>query len=450
MLFLGCCLLLVCPTRVQCQSFEWDASSDLVSADFGHATLGQALESIAEAMGWDVFVEPGLEARRVKTRFSRLPRSEALRRILGDLNYALLGGESGTPRRLMVYAISASRATRKIEIADEVTVFVSRRLDNEIIVQIKPGSELSIEALAETLGATIVGKVEGLNAYRLSFEDQDSADRAREQLAGSETLQISDNYTWERPGNQQSFPHSSLPGLRIQPENGSASTIVGLIDMPVQSEAAELAPFLLPGIHVGGEVPVLESDLPTHGTSMAHTVLKGVEMGLQGQNTTPVKILPVDVYGGSEATSTFEVVSGIYQAVQAGAQVINLSLGGADPVPIMEEVIDQASAQGVLFVGAAGNSPGTEPVFPAAYPGVLAVTASSRPGQVASYANTGDFVDVMVPGRTYLDFNGVTYMVNGTSASAAYVSGLAASIAAATGRPVQEVALELKAQLPKP
>ena len=220
--------------------------------------------------------------------------------------------------------------------------------------------------------------------------------------------------------------------------------------MPVQSEAAELAPFLLPGIHVGGEVPVLESDLPTHGTSMAHTVLKGVEMGLQGQNTTPVKILPVDVYGGSEATSTFEVVSGIYQAVQAGAQVINLSLGGADPVPIMEEVIDQASAQGILFVGAAGNSPGTEPVFPAAYPGVLAVTASSRPGQVASYANTGDFVDVMVPGRTYLDFNGVTYMVNGTSASAAYVSGLAASIAAATGRPVQEVALELKAQLPKP
>ena len=116
----------------------------------------------------------------------------------------------------------------------------------------------------------------------------------------------------------------------------------------------------------------------------------------------------------------------------------------------MEEVIDQASAQGILFVGAAGNSPGTEPVFPAAYPGVLAVTASSRPGQVASYANTGDFVDVMVPGRTYLDFNGVTYMVNGTSASAAYVSGLAASIAAATGRPVQEVALELKAQLPKP
>ena len=50
MLFLGCCLLLICPTRVQCQSFEWDASSDLVSADFGHATLGQALESIAEAL----------------------------------------------------------------------------------------------------------------------------------------------------------------------------------------------------------------------------------------------------------------------------------------------------------------------------------------------------------------------------------------------------------------
>ena len=92
--------------------------------------------------------------------------------------------------------------------------------------------------------------------------------------------------------------------------------------------------------------------------------------------------------GGSEATSHLQVVSGIYQAVQAGAQVINLSLGGADRSH-HGRVIDPASAQGILFVGAAGNSPGTEPVFPAACPGVLAVTASSRPGQVASMPTRG-------------------------------------------------------------
>jgi phage tail sheath gpL-like len=81
---------------------------------------------------------------------------------------------------------------------------------------------------------------------------------------------------------------------------------------------------------------------------------------------------------------------------------------------------------------------------------VLAVTASDRNGTPAPYANTGGFVDVMAPGRTYMDFNGTTYMVNGTSASAAYISGLAASLSSTTGRPVQDIALDLKASLPGP
>lgn len=183
---------------------------------------------------------------------------------------------------------------------------------------------------------------------------------------------------------------------------------------------------------------------------MAQTVLKGVELGNEGQSETSVRILPIDVYGGSETTSTFQVAAGIYEAVKAGASVINLSLGGADAVPFMEQMINEASQQGVLFVGAAGNSPGKDDTFPAAYPNVLAVTAAGRNGEPAAYANTGDFVDVMVPGRSFVEYNGTTYMVNGTSSSAAYVSGLAASISANTGKPVREVELELRQNLPKP
>jgi len=89
-------------------------------------------------------------------------------------------------------------------------------------------------------------------------------------------------------------------------------------------------------------------------------------------------------------------------------------------------------------------------VFPAAYPDVLAVTAAGHNGQAASYANTGEFVDVMVPGRSFIEYQGTTYMINGTSASAAYVSGLAASISANTGQPVRQVEQELRQNLPKP
>ena len=446
------CLTLIYLPLAIAQSVQWDSESGLISADFRGVSLGKALESVAEQTGWDIYVEPGLQARRVQTRFTALPQGEALRRMLGDLNHALLGGEGGKPSRLMVYALNLAGATERIEIAEQVTLFTSTRLGNELIVQIKPGSELTIEALAESLGARIVGRVEGLDAYRLSFEDEALADKARETLKDSDVVQISDNYQWTYRGDPLSYPQSlGLPELRLRPSDGAGqgATVVGLIDMPVQAEGSNLAPFLLPGINVTGEeAPV--SNLPSHGTTMAHTVLKGVEVGLDGAGETNVRILPIDVYGASETTSTFEVVAGIYQAVEAGANVINLSLGGNEPVPFMEQLIDQASSQGILFVGAAGNTPGTEAVFPAAYPGVLAVTASDRNGTPAPYANTGGFVDVMAPGRTYMDFNGTTYMVNGTSASAAYISGLAASLSSTTGRPVQAIALDLKASLPGP
>lgn len=421
-----------------------------LTADLRGIPLGDALRLMGERMGWNVFVEPGLETRRVSTRFTDLTVGESLRRIMGELNYALIRGGGEKTSKLLVYATSASNATQEIELSDQVVLFYSKRIDNEIIVQIKPGSPMTIEQIAETLGAEIVGEVEGLNAYRLRFKDKASADAARERLKNSEALQISDNYEWGRPGDNQPFLQGAGSGFSLKPgKTDGSEIIVGLIDMPVQSTEDSLSEFLLPSITIG-DGTAAPSDLPSHGTSMAQTVLKGVELGNEGQSETSVRILPIDVYGGSETTSTFQVAAGIYEAVKAGASVINLSLGGADAVPFMEQMINEASQQGVLFVGAAGNSPGKDDTFPAAYPNVLAVTAAGRNGEPAAYANTGDFVDVMVPGRSFVEYNGTTYMVNGTSSSAAYVSGLAASISANTGKPVREVELELRQNLPKP
>ena len=71
--------------------------------------------------------------------------------------------------------------------------------------------------------------------------------------------------------------------------------------------------------------------------------------------------------------------------------------------------------RGVLFLAAAGNEPTTAPNYPAAYPEVLAVTAGGRNGQLASYANRGDFVDVAAPGSSIIHFDGKAYLVSGTS-----------------------------------
>ena len=60
---------------------------------------------------------------------------------------------------------------------------------------------------------------------------------------------------------------------------------------------------------------------------------------------------------------------------------------------------------------------------------MIAVTAGDRNGQIASYANRGSFVDIMTPGTSLVPYGGQSYIVNGTSAAAAYASGIAAGLA---------------------
>ena len=88
------------------------------------------------------------------------------------------------------------------------------------------------------------------------------------------------------------------------------------------------------------------------------------------------------------------MAQGIAVALERGADVLNLSLSGPSPSPVVHDVLQQASAAGVVAFGAPGNEPTTAATYPAAYPEVVAVTASERSGQLASYANRGAFVTV--------------------------------------------------------
>jgi hypothetical protein len=136
----------------------------------------------------------------------------------------------------------------------------------------------------------------------------------------------------------------------------------------------------------------------------------------------------VDVYGNRTTTSTFDVGVGIYQAVNKGARIINLSLGSDGDTGFLHRIIQSSHDQGILFFAAAGNEPVTTPTYPAAYAEVIAVTAGSSKGVIAPYANYGSFVDVIAPGSSIVNFNGQSWLVMGTSASTAYASGVAAAL----------------------
>jgi hypothetical protein len=417
----------------------WNTNSSRVSADVRDARLLPILEQIAGATGWKVFVEPDA-SHIVSARFNDLLPGEALRLLLGDLNYALLPGTNSS--RLFVFRTSRQHATHQVRARTGEEAGGPRLIANELVVKLKPGA--SIEEIAKALGARVVGKVGDL--YRLRFEDVDSADAARAGLASNSDVEsVENNFAIDRPEGGRPIHGATVapPHLQLKPPPDSGRVIVGLIDTGVQSLGSDLDAFVMKGISVAGEAR-LDPLSPSHGTSMLGALLASLASASKGSSS--VQVLPVDVYGPNPITSTFDVADGIVQAVNAGARIINLSLGSEGNSQYLATLIAEASKKNIVFIGAAGNQPVTTPYYPAALPEVLAVTALDR-GQLAPYANRGDFVSLGAPGTSVIFYQGRPYYAVGTSAAAAYTSGLAASHFETTGDQAKATEQFLKDQL---
>ncbi|MCB0037519.1 MAG: S8 family serine peptidase [Anaerolineales bacterium] len=155
-----------------------------------------------------------------------------------------------------------------------------------------------------------------------------------------------------------------------------------------------------------------------HGTHVAGLVL------LTGPQ---VEILPLRVLDSDGRGDSFRLAEAILYAAANGADIINLSLGTTQNSLLLEDVIADVTAQGVLVIAAAGNLNSNAPQYPAAQSCTLAVTALDGKTR-ADYANYGDWVDVAAPGNhlnsTYPN-NGVAWW-DGTSMAAPLVAGQAA------------------------
>jgi hypothetical protein len=418
-------------------ALKWDAAANRVDAVIETWTVPHLLERVAGATGWEIYLDPAI-TNRIPARFAGKEPGDALRRLLADYNYALVPETNG-PSKLFVFRNSRDQATRAVQAIKETAQKGKKGvIPDELVVTLKPGE--SIDELAKRLGAKVVGRSEGQNTYRLQFDDEKAAQTARAELEDDPAVEgVDSNFYVARPDVLQptGFPGGPLT-LTPKASPDGKHTVVGLIDTAVQPKGGGFGDFLLPGISLHGEAAPGDAE-PTHGTSMLASLLKALERASADGSTT-VRVLPVDVYGANHTTTTYDIAMGIYKAVNAGAMIVNLSLGGEGDSRFLHNTIRSAHDQGVVFVAAAGNQPVTTPTYPAAYPEVLAITATDRNGQLASYANRGDFVDLAAPGGSLVTFNGQQFFVVGTSAATASVSGRAASVmeqSGTTGRDVE-------------
>ena len=174
------------------------------------------------------------------------------------------------------------------------------------------------------------------------------------------------------------------------------------------------------------------SDEGRHGTHVTGTIaaIGGNDRGVVGViRNGQVKLHIVKVFGrGGAATST--IIRGFQECVSAGANVVNMSLGGGGYSRTFNDVISRAYNQGVLVIASAGNDGNSVKNYPASYPSVMSVAAVDSRNRKASFSQFNDQVDIAapgvgvlstVPGRRYANFDG-------TSMSSPHVAGVAALV----------------------
>jgi serine protease len=136
-----------------------------------------------------------------------------------------------------------------------------------------------------------------------------------------------------------------------------------------------------------------------HGTHVASTIAEATDNreGVAGF-AFRCALMPVKVLDENGDGSFFDVAEGIDFAVQRGAKIINLSLGGDGNSNTVRQAIDRAVAANVTVIAAAGNDGRGTVSFPAALPNVIAVGAIDGRKQRAPYSNFGAEIDLVAPG----------------------------------------------------
>src|SRR3712207_6455943 len=108
--------------------------------------------------------------------------------------------------------------------------------------------------------------------------------------------------------------------------------------------------------------------------------------------------MPIRITSEGYATP-HQIAAGIRYAADRGARIITVSFAHAGYDDVEAEAVRYAQSKGALITASAGNQGNEERAYPAAYPGVLGVTATDRNDRLTSWATRGSWVTLAAPGE---------------------------------------------------
>ncbi|GAB5453727.1 MAG: hypothetical protein Hals2KO_40550 [Halioglobus sp.] len=242
--------------------------------------------------------------------------------------------------------------------------------------------------------------------------------------------------------NDEAYPlqwHYPLIGLpeAWETTNGDQDVIVAVVDTGILPGHPDLLGQLVPGYDfvrdtensVDGDGLDPDPSDPGNdigGTSSFHGTHVSGTVAARGNNGRGVagvaygsRIMPLRALGFDGGT-TYDVEQAIRFAAglandsgtvpTQAADIVNLSLGGAPFSQSTQSLLQQVRGNGVIIVAASGNEGSIQPSYPAAYDGVISVSAVDTQRRITNYSNTGPRIDVAAPGgNSGVDLTGDGY-----------------------------------------
>ena len=323
-----------------------------------------------------------------------------------------------------------------------IEIFASCR-EQELILRF-PSDEsyLSFARLLEESSVRLLDRLDRLRALRVGMTEREKTEVLelfeKERITSYRTLPTLPDPP-RAPGgasNQIATPFGNqlLPWLGVTGDNSrwGAGVKIAVLDTGIVSHPA------LPRVSKDIEIMPYPGDISqvhTHATAVAsliaghHPMARGV--------APAADLISIRILDDRGTSDSFAIAAGLLAAMDARADIVNLSLGEQQDNPMIAEAIRMVLDQGVVVVASSGNEGLQEAKYPAAYPGVIGVGAIDASGERMAFSNLGSELGLTAPGYgvSAASSNGGFISISGTSASAPLVSGaIAATMSDGTGR----------------
>jgi hypothetical protein len=280
----------------------------------------------------------------------------------------------------------------------------------------------------------------GTTIYRWRVPRDISVPRAVQAIEGDPRVASAQpNYLFTLQQSELKLPEAAttegdpaqygLAKLRLPQAHSIAkgdNVLVAVIDSGIDGTHPELSGAIAQSYDATGDKAPVKPH--AHGTAMASLIAAHGKLMGAAPHARILAIRAFDPAGKSAEGTTFNILKGLNFAAANGARVINMSFAGPSD-PAIHRSLEAARRKGIVLVAAAGNEGAkSAPLYPAADPNVIAVSATDADDLILEQSNRGNYIAVAAPGAQIMVAipDGGYEMSSGTSHAAAEVSGIVA------------------------